>query len=89
MPEKPAKTPTSVSDKPYFVNVGLFAVAENAERAHAKLLEAQLPSMLKELKSAKGPQTRVRVGPFASKQEAQDTVKKIKALQLDAIVVQP
>ena len=88
-PEKPAKTPASVSDKPYFVNVGLFAVAQNAERAHAKLLEAQLPSALKELKSAKGPQIRVRVGPFASKPDAQQAVEKIKALQLDALIVQP
>jgi cell division protein FtsN len=88
-PEQPVKTPTSVPDKPYFINVGLFAVAENAERAHAKLLEAQLPSMLKQLKSIKGQQTRVRVGPFDNKQDAQGAVEKIKSLQLDAIIVQP
>jgi cell division protein FtsN len=85
--EKPAK-PVKDS-KPYFVNVGLFSVAANAERAHAKLLAAQLTSQLSELKSAKGPQVRVRVGPFASKADAQAAVAKIKALQLDAIVVQP
>ncbi len=83
-PAKPVK-----HTKPYFVNVGLFAVAANAERAHAKLLGAQLASQLSELKSAKGPQIRVRVGPFATKAEAQAAVGKIKALQLDAIVVQP
>ena len=88
-PEKPAKASTNVSDKPYFINVGLFSVPENAERAHAKLLEAQLPSMLKELSSTKGPQIRVRVGPFANKKDAQDAVEKIKALQLDAMMVQP
>ena len=85
--EKPSKTVKAV--KPYFVNVGLFAVAENAERAHAKLLAAQLPSTLKELVSTKGPQIRVRVGPFPTRQDAQNAVKKIKALQLDAMVVQP
>jgi cell division septation protein DedD len=88
-PEKPAKAPTSAADKPYFINVGLFAVAANAERAHARLLEAQLPSTLNELSSNKGPQIRVRVGPFASKSDAQEAVKKIKALQLDAMIVQP
>jgi cell division protein FtsN len=31
----------------------------------------------------------VRVGPFASKSDAQEAVKKIKALQLDAMIVQP
>jgi hypothetical protein len=88
-PVKPAKAPSNAADKPYFINVGLFAVAENAERAHAKLLEAQLPSTLKELSSTKGQQIRVRVGPFASKSDAQEAVKKIKALQLDAMIVQP
>ena len=83
-PAKPGKNP-----KPYFVNVGLFAVAANAERAHAKLLAAQLTSQLSELKSTKGPQIRVRVGPFASKADAQAAVGKIRALQLDAIIVQP
>jgi len=87
-----ASTPTKAgnSDKPYFINVGLFAKPENAANAHAKLLEAQLPSVTKELKSSKVPSlTRVRVGPFSTQQEAQAAVEKIKALQLDAIIVQP
>lgn len=88
-PQKPAKTPASAVDKPYFINVGLFAVAANADRTHARLLEAQLPSMRTELKSSKGPQIRVRVGPFTTKQDAQDAAAKIKAMQLDAMIVQP
>ncbi len=85
-----AKASAASSDKPYFINVGLFAKPENAANAHAKLLEAQLPSVAKELKSSKMPSlTRVRVGPFSTQQEAQAAVEKIKALQLDAIIVQP
>lgn len=77
-------------DKPYFINVGLFAVPGNAAKAHAKLLDAQLPSVTRELKSStKGQLTRVRVGPFASREKAQDAVLKIKALQLEAVIVQP
>jgi hypothetical protein len=83
-PAQPVKT-----TKPYFVNVGLFKVAANAERAHAKLLAAKLPSQLKELTSAQGPQIRVRAGPFATRQEARDAMETIKSLQLDAILVQP
>ena len=90
-PKRETATPASAdtADKPYFINVGLFSVPENAANAHAKLLEAQLPSVLKELKAAKGRQIRVRVGPFTSKSDAQTAVEKIKALQLDAIIVQP
>lgn len=79
---------TDTAEKPYFINVGLFAIPENAASAHAKLLEAQLPSVLKELKSTKGRQIRVRVGPYRSKADAQAAVEKIKALQLDAVIVQ-
>ena len=91
--EKPKRKASSVATadaavKPYFINVGLFAVPENAASAHAKLLEAQLPSVLKELKSTKGRQIRVRVGPFTSRSDAQAAVEKIKALQLDAVIVQ-
>jgi cell division septation protein DedD len=90
-PKRVASAPPSsnATDKPYFINVGLFAKPENAANAHAKLLEAQLPSVTKALKSSKGPLTRVRVGPFASQSEAQAAAEKIKALQLDAMIVQP
>lgn len=84
-----ATATADVTDKPYFINVGLFAIPENAASAHAKLLEAQLPSVLKELKSTKGRQIRVRVGPYRSKADAQAAAEKIKALQLDAVIVQP
>ncbi|MBK6591781.1 MAG: SPOR domain-containing protein [Burkholderiales bacterium] len=78
-----------VLDKPYFINVGLFAVPSNAAKAHARLLDAQLPSVTRELKSSKGLLTRVRVGPFASREGAQDAVVKIQALKLEAVIVQP
>ncbi len=77
------------SHKPYFINVGLFANPDNAANAHAKLLEAHLPSVTKELKSTKVPLLiRVRVGPFATADEANAAAAKIKALQLDAVVIQ-
>lgn len=90
-PRHKASAPgVAASNKPYYVNVGLFAKPENAARAHAKLVQAQLPSVAKELKTAKASSlTRVRVGPFKTRQEAQAAVEKIKSLQLDAIIVQP
>ena len=87
-PAPPTKRVTAAA-KPYFINVGLFAVAQNAERANAKLLMAQLPAVTQEFKSTKGTQIRVRVGPYDTRKDAQDAVVKIKALQLDAIIVQP
>lgn len=73
----------------YYVNVGLFAVPTNAANAHAKLLAAGLPSHTKVLKTAKGPLTRVRVGPFETRKQAQAAVDTIQTLQLDAFIVEP
>jgi cell division septation protein DedD len=91
---KAAAEKISVSDhpvavKPYFINVGLFAKPENAAKAHAKLMNAKLPSSTRELKTPKGPLTRVRVGPLATEADAKAAVEQIKALQLDAIIIQP
>lgn len=93
-PKAQAKAPTkpaaaTAPTKPYYINVGLFAVTENVERVQGKLQGAQLPVVVTALKSKKGPLTRVRVGPFNNEFEAQAAAQKVKALQLDAVVVQP
>lgn len=87
----PAKTKTSSArtEKPYFINVGLFGVSANAERAVRKLRDARLPVVSKTLKGKNGTLTRVRVGPFSNEKDAKAAAQKIKALQLDAVVVQP
>jgi len=84
------KTPktTPKADHLYYVNVGLFAKESNAHNAHAKLTEAGLPALKHVMKTAKGEVTRVRVGPFETRSQADDAATKIKALQLDALVLQ-
>ena len=73
----------------YLINVGLFANANNAHNAYAKLQEAGLPATTQELKSAKGPLTRVRAGPFETQAQAEDAAEKIRALRLEAAVLKP
>ncbi len=82
-----AASSSAADNKSFFINVGLFGVPENAAKAHAKLLEAGLPSVMKELK-AKTRQIRVRVGPYTSQAQADAAAEKIKALQLDASIIQ-
>lgn len=82
-----AASSQATDTKSFFINVGLFGVPENAAKAHAKLLEAGLPSVMKELK-AKTRQIRVRVGPYATQAQADAAAEKIKALQLDASIIQ-
>lgn len=72
----------------FYINVGLFSKPENASRVHAQLLEANLPSVMKELKTTKTRQIRVRVGPFATEEKAQAAAQTIKALKYEAGIIQ-
>ncbi len=68
------------------INVGLFADAGNARRAHERLRQAGLPATLEEISTVRGPRTRVRVGPFLREDEAEAAALRIRALGLDAVV---
>jgi cell division septation protein DedD len=70
----------------YGINVGLFADAGNARRAHERLRQAGLPATLEEISTVRGPRTRVRVGPFLREDEAEAAALRIRALGLDAVV---
>lgn len=85
-PEKqPEKQPAGPARRLY-INVGLFAEPANAQRTHARLRGAGLPSALREVTAADGRQLqRVRVGPFASSAEANAAVARVRALGLDAV----
>ena len=86
--DKPKAAATTAA-KHYAINVGLFANNTNARNTHTKLRDAGLPASLQELETAKGERTRVRVGPFNSRAEAEAAAKKIRSLQLEAVIVQP
>ncbi len=73
----------------YLINVGLFADANNARNAYTRLMDAGLPALSQELATAKGRRTRVRVGPFESRAEADAAAEKVRALKLEAAVFKP
>lgn len=70
----------------FYLNIGLFAVPTNGSNAVHKLEAAHQPVFFEVIDSKKGPLTRVRVGPFAKRAEAEAAARKIHALQLDAVV---
>ena len=88
-PKDKPKAATHAAVNPHAINVGLFANESNARNAHAKLRDAGLPATLQTLETSKGQRTRVRVGPFNSRAEAETAAKKIRALQLEAVIFQP
>jgi cell division protein FtsN len=76
-------------DAPYFINVGLFADDNNARNARVKLTDAGFAAFTQELKTSKGVLTRVRVGPFGTETAAESAQAKIRAMGLEALIIQP
>ena len=75
--------------KGLMVNVGLFADAANARRVQASLAAARLPVLVDPVESSRGPLSRIRVGPFADKAQAEAAAAKVRALGLEAQVRAP
>lgn len=71
------------------VAVGIFADPANAERASQRLRNAGLPVVVDPLESARGPLTRVRVGPFATREEAVSAAETVRNLGLEARIYGP
>ncbi|MBI2960613.1 MAG: SPOR domain-containing protein [Betaproteobacteria bacterium] len=69
------------------VQVGAFTEARNAKLLQARLSAAGLKSYIETIKVKSGEQTRVRVGPFEAKAEAQKAGEKLKAMGLRADLV--
>jgi len=71
----------------FIVQVGAFAEEKKSNEVRSKLEKAGIKTYTHIAQTKEGKRIRVRVGPFASKEEAQKTVDKIKSLQLSASVL--
>ena len=71
----------------FVVQVGAFSDEAKVKEVRAKLEKAGLKTYIHVAQTKDGKRTRVRVGPFDSKAEADKTVKKIKALNIAAAVL--
>lgn len=78
--EKPATLPAKQEPVPksFEVQVGVFTDMENAKQLQAKLAEHGIPSHT---------ETKLQVGPFNTKAEAEAAREKLKALGIGATVV--
>lgn len=72
----------------FYINVGLFAKDANAQNALNRLEQAGLSTLSSTVSTPRGERTRVRAGPFNSESEANAAAKRIRALNLDAVVMQ-
>lgn len=78
-PEKKEPAKAAASAEQFMVPVGAYA---NPEPVIAKLAAAKLPYFTEEVATAKGKVTRVRAGPFASKDAAEKAAETLRGLGL-------
>ncbi|AMM23585.1 SPOR domain-containing protein [Variovorax sp. PAMC 28711] len=83
-----AAKPAASDDAGRFaIQVGAFADAAKAREVRQKLEKAGLKTYTTVAKTADGERTRVRVGPFASRGDADKAAAKVKGLSLSAAVL--
>lgn len=81
--EKQAAAP----DERLVVQVGAFADVTKARAARLKVEQAGLKTYTQVVETKEGRRIRVRVGPFASRAEADKAAEKIKKLDLPAAIL--
>jgi DedD protein len=86
-PEAKPVAPATPADARLIVQVGAFADADKAREARVKLEKAGLKTYTQVAETSDGKRTRVRVGPFASKADADKAASKIKTLGLPAAIL--
>jgi len=85
--DKPVVAANESAELRLVVQVGAFADAAKAREVRLKLEKAGLKTYTQVADSKDGKRTRVRVGPFASKTEADQAALKIKALDLPVTIL--
>lgn len=89
---KPADDKSTASDNKdnaprFIVQVGAFSEDAKALEVRTKLEKAGFKTYTHVANTKEGPRTRVRVGPFASRDEADKVAQKIKQLQMQPAVL--
>jgi len=72
----------ALSDQTWVVSLDAFAEKKNVNQLRAKLSAAGVKSYTEAVKTSKGELTRVRAGPFASKEAAEKARAKLNAMGL-------
>ncbi len=68
------------------VQLGAYQSSGNVAVLLAKLKEIRMPAYTEKFDSPQGPRTRVRAGPFASKEAALAAQKRIKIINVEGPV---
>jgi len=87
---EPKPAPQVAASQDYVVQLGAFSNAGNARALQRKLQENKFKAYTEVIKSSGGERTRVRVGPYDSREAAEKARQRMRSLKLvigDATVV--
>lgn len=79
--------PDVAGDRSYAVQVAAFSAADKAKGLRDQLVGNGLKSYTESVSTAQGLRTRVRLGPFTSREAADRARQKLKTMKLDGSVV--
>lgn len=85
-PAEPPKPPTATAGR-FVVQIGAFAEASAVRDARNKAQKAGLATFTQVVDTNDGKRTRVRVGPFSSREEAEKAAAQVKAAGLPGSVL--
>jgi DedD protein len=86
-PEKPASAESKEGAARFVVQVGAYADADKARDVRRKLEKAGLKTYTHVAETKEGKRTRVRLGPFATREEADKAADKAKQLEFTPAVL--
>jgi DedD protein len=86
-PDKSVAAKPAAGTERLVVQVGAFAEAAGAREVRSKLERAGLKTYTHVAQTPQGERTRVRVGPFDSRAEAEKAAARVKALGLPAAIL--
>ncbi len=85
--EAPAPKPAASDSGRFIVQVGAFADAAKAKETRLKVERAGLTTYIHVAETPEGKRTRVRVGPFSNRADAEKAAAKIRGLDLPAAIL--
>ena len=84
--DKPAGKPAAAGGSRFFIQIGAFADAAGAASARQKAERAGVHTYTQAVSTASGQRTRVRAGPFSSREEADKAAAALKRAGLPSAV---
>jgi DedD protein len=78
---------TTAPEGRFVVQVGAFAEADKVREVRQKVERVGLKTYTQVVQTKDGSRTRIRVGPFADKAQANQVAEKIRKLDISAVIL--